>query len=197
MIECFAMKLTDVKTRLDLPRYLNARGLTGQGVEVGVYQGEFSHHILKHWNGKKLYLVDSWRKLPRREYNDASNVDQTGHFFNMGVAMRKVARFGARAAIIRELSVEASVLFEDRSLDFVFIDANHRFGAVTADLKAWYPKIRRGGLLGGHDFLNSPRKKNHLSDFGVRSAATRWASRHRLKIHSNEVEKFPSWFVEV
>lgn len=49
-------------------------------------------------------------------------------------------------------SLRAAVLFADASLDFVFIDANHSYEAVINDIRAWWPKIRPGGLLAGHDY---------------------------------------------
>lgn len=57
-------------------------------------------------------------------------------------------------------SIEASKLFEDESLDFVFIDGAHDYESVKQDLEHWYPKIKTGGWLGGDDL--------HLS--GVREA---------------------------
>lgn len=49
-------------------------------------------------------------------------------------------------------SVRAASLFPDRSVDFVFLDAAHDYDNVTADLKAWWPKIKPGGTLAGHDY---------------------------------------------
>jgi predicted O-methyltransferase YrrM len=47
---------------------------------------------------------------------------------------------------------EASKLFEDGSLDGVFIDADHSYEAVKQDIQNWLPKIRVGGILAGHDY---------------------------------------------
>ncbi len=53
--------------------------------------------------------------------------------------------------MIKGTSIEAAEQFEDGSLDFAFIDADHREAAVLADIAAWRPKIRAGGMLTGHD----------------------------------------------
>jgi hypothetical protein len=49
-------------------------------------------------------------------------------------------------------SHEAAELFANESLDFVFIDASHDYDNVMIDLKAWYPKIKQGGVFAGHDY---------------------------------------------
>jgi predicted O-methyltransferase YrrM len=67
-------------------------------------------------------------------------------------------------------SVAAAEAFEDRSLDFIFLDARHTFDAVCQDLSAWWPKLRPGGLLAGHDYAWS----------GVRAAVDAFASEHGL-----------------
>jgi hypothetical protein len=53
---------------------------------------------------------------------------------------------------IRCDSTEAANRYADASLDFVFIDADHEPGSVYSDLKAWWPKVKRGGVLAGHDY---------------------------------------------
>lgn len=52
----------------------------------------------------------------------------------------------------RMLSVEAARLYADDSIDLVYIDANHTYVDVLADVEAWLPKVRGGGVIAGHDF---------------------------------------------
>jgi hypothetical protein len=49
-------------------------------------------------------------------------------------------------------STEAAKLYEDKSLDFVFLDAGHDYSHVKEDILAWLPKIKDGGIIGGHDY---------------------------------------------
>ena len=53
---------------------------------------------------------------------------------------------------IRTTSLEAAQYYKNRSIDFVFIDAAHDYENVKADLNAWYPKVKKGGFIGGHDY---------------------------------------------
>lgn len=63
-----------------------------------------------------------------------------------------VAQFSPRASVMALDTVSASAYVEDGSLDFVFIDADHREPAVRDDIAHWRPKVRSGGWLGGHDY---------------------------------------------
>lgn len=49
-------------------------------------------------------------------------------------------------------SIEASKLYKDESLDFVFIDANHEYDFIRKDILTWLPKVKKGGYIGGHDY---------------------------------------------
>jgi len=53
---------------------------------------------------------------------------------------------------IRKPSIEAANQFQDHSLDFVFIDASHEYEDVKNDIKAWLPKVKKNGILAGHDY---------------------------------------------
>jgi hypothetical protein len=60
---------------------------------------------------------------------------------------------------IRATSMEVVNQYEDESLDFVFIDGNHEYEYVVNDIKHWFPKIKYGGVLSGHDYGYPPVSK--------------------------------------
>lgn len=138
------------KNRIEFFRELFEQMPNGKGVEVGTFKGEFSRQVVSNWNGT-LYMVDVWKPLGQ-EYIDASN-----HInFGSGVyqdAIKNITGFENRAIMIRATSAIASEMFTNESLDFVYIDANHAYEFVKEDIDKWWPKVKKGGWLCGHDFL--------------------------------------------
>jgi hypothetical protein len=120
--------------------------------EVGVWTGNLSATILEFADPAMLYLVDPWAAQPREQYDDPMNKDQD-HWdgVHAGVASRFAGE--SRVKIIRDFSVAAASRFPDHFFDWVYIDANHAYEAVYADLRAWAPKVKPGGLLCGHDYI--------------------------------------------
>lgn len=137
------------KDRGDFPLLLNSLGLVGEGVEVGVWEGDFAKIILSKWGGL-LYLVDPWEKL--EDYDDPRRDWFTPQVYTN--LLRNLRVYEGRYVPCKNFSVDAAKLLPDE-LDFVYLDANHNYEFVKQDIAAWYPKIRKGGLLAGHDF--SPR----------------------------------------
>ena len=136
--------------RQDFFKDFSSKFPNGKGVEVGTFKGQFSKMMIENWSGT-LYMVDVWRGLGD-EYIDSSN----HHNFNGGVyseAMKNIEGFEDRAVMIRASSEIGSQLFQDESLDFVYIDANHAYDWVVRDIELWYPKVKKGGVLWGHDYL--------------------------------------------
>lgn len=125
----------------------------GVGVEVGVYQGHFSEHLLKSWGGV-LYMVDPWRPLDN--YIDESNAKD--RYENINKTIQNIDGYDDRGLMMRMTSYQASKMFPDNSLDFVYIDANHSYESVKEDLKVWYPKVSKGGYLFGDDYLGYDRE---------------------------------------
>jgi predicted O-methyltransferase YrrM len=78
-------------------------------------------------------------------------------------------------------SVEASKTFEDKSVDFVFIDAGHTYEEVVEDIKSWLPKVKKGGFIGGHDYYRDPPGKEQE---GVHNAVHEFFTHE--EIESNE-----------
>jgi predicted O-methyltransferase YrrM len=78
-------------------------------------------------------------------------------------ARRILAAYPDRAQLLKEDTVVASLGIPDESLDFVFIDASHDTESVTADIRAWRPRVRTGGALTGHD-ANWPSVQSALDE---------------------------------
>ncbi len=147
----FLSTLPPVPCREDLAILAQAHFVqTGKAVEIGVYQGMFSHHNLLHWQGE-YYAVDAWSfrpgDPPDKNFRDAAINDRN---YDLTVENTKVG--GARVHLIRGLSTQAASQFEDGSFDWIFVDALHTYRALQADLKAWWPKLRVGGLMSGDDY---------------------------------------------
>jgi hypothetical protein len=71
-------------------------------------------------------------------------------------------------------SPECAEAYEDKSVDFVFIDGDHSYDAVVRDIKAWGPKIKSGGILSGHDYAMSDVKRACHDVLGLRDWNDSW-----------------------
>jgi len=111
------------------------------GAEIGVFEGINAESICKTLNICKLYLVDSYVGYTEDglHVNLASDVEQK--------ARLRLAKLPV--LFIRKTSIEATSLVPN-CLDFVYIDGNHDL--ARQDLEMYYPKVKIGGVIGGHDF---------------------------------------------
>lgn len=133
------MTLQEMKDRSEFGKFLELNGYKGTGVEVGVFKGEFSKQILDDWRGSRLIGVDA--------YNNGTNFHLLWAAINLNM---EYVEWGSYIIIVCKSS-EAHK-HTPSELDFVYIDADHSFSAVREDIKNWYPKIRSGGILCGHDY---------------------------------------------
>jgi predicted O-methyltransferase YrrM len=180
-------------SRRQLPDFLNRRGLAGTGVEVGVRLGIFSEAILDRWRGAKLISVDPWLEA-EEEYLDIANVEQSEHDRYYEQAVARLRRFGERSEIWRMTSVEGAARVEPHSLDFVYIDARHDYESVLEDLEHWFDKVRPGGVLAGHDYVDATWPQGV---FGVKSAVDEFFGARGLTVHPTYADAPPTWVVQV
>lgn len=119
------------------------------GIEIGVCAGVNSHMLLEACkNISTLYAVDSWA-----EFTDWNGViSQSMQDQAYADARTNLKEFKNRIKIIKSTSVDAAENFEDESMDFVFVDGSHAYEDVLNDLTNYYPKVKRGGIISGHDF---------------------------------------------
>ena len=177
--------------RDEVPAWLNKIGLVGAGVEVGVQLGTYSAQILRAWEGRILFSVDPWTFDESGGYNDVANVAQTRQDEFASIAKRSLAPFGRRSMIIRTTSLRAATFFAPAALDFVYLDARHDSPWIDDDLAAWWPRIRPGGLLMGHDYLDGDLEAGR---FRVKSAVDEFAARRHLPVAQTH-EDWPTFFV--
>ena len=131
----YTLNVFYIRCRLEFPFILNYRKLLGEGVEIGVWKGEFSEHILKNWKGSKLYSIDPWKSFSDNSYKDGMNIQQI-EFDKIHDDVKSLfAPFKDKSEIIRKTSAEAVELFKDSQLDFVYIDAQHHYEAVKEDIE--------------------------------------------------------------
>lgn len=129
------------------PRLINYYNLK-IGVEVGVSTGGHSEKILQLTNVTMLYSVDPYIPNPAGFAEDSMECMDVLYTW---VKMR-LSRFTNRSTVVRAFSTDAALQFERHSIDFIFIDGDHSYQAVKADLNSWYDKVRPGGVIGGDDY---------------------------------------------
>ena len=200
-----------IKLDIDRIELIKQLDLGIKGVEVGTFKGEFAKQILDSTDiDLKLFMVDVWMGLGD-EYKDASN--HNIHTTAYADTMKSIEGHEHRAIMIRTDSLRGSMMFEDRSLDFVYIDANHAYDYVVEDIKLWYPKVKHGGYLMGHDYIamdwyNDPNfmangKDKHIyaangyyfGVFGVNPAVDEFCKEHGYTLTITN-EWFGTWMIQ-
>jgi hypothetical protein len=159
------MELSEVKYRDDLADLINSMDLKA-GAELGVRHGIFAEHLLTNTN-IYLYCIDIWKQLP--DYKDVANDPDNVQEMIYRETLAKLARYPGRYKVIRKLTTDAVLEFQDNQLDFLHIDANHSYGPALRDMQDWVPRVKTGGLITGHDYIDG---ETHGCDFGVISAVT-------------------------
>lgn len=147
-----------------LPFILNEHGLLGLGVEVGVQTGRHARHIRSHWNGTSLILVDPWR--PYYGVLDTQDMHDS-YLAECVTGMKILAEQGRKSGILRMTSMEAAAIFHtilpafpDGIFDFVYLDDDHSYEGVRDGIDMWFPLVKKGGILAGHDYVVDGWHKN-------------------------------------
>ena len=159
----------------DISPLIHCIGLHGHnlvGLELGVAKSDSFMTILDNCaNVSKLYGIDNYQPF----YDNFSD-HYVGEF---EVAMikaeslnkHKFSKHRSKIEFLETSSIEAVTNFKNEYFDFIFIDADHSYQSVRQDLEIWYPKIKPGGLISGHDYhlsvvetaVNDFRKENNIT----------------------------------
>jgi hypothetical protein len=129
------------------------------GAEIGVHEGDFSRRLLHLGKPARLHLIDPWAYEASathaqslyggRRGRDQARMDER----HAAVERRFRREIGTgQVTVHRRRSAEASAAFADETLDWVYVDGDHRHEAVLQDLELYLPKVKSGGLLTGDDY---------------------------------------------
>lgn len=158
-------------------------------VEVGAFMGRslsfLGVEIVNSEKPIRLISIDSMPSVPVSSFDPDPYMQQAVALFGgrrlvdvLGERMKPCVDAGLWYKHYCESSRDASVFFEGESLDFVFIDADHSYQAVLSDLFCWWPTVRRGGRMAGHDHtLQFPGVIDAVREFfvgGARVSRSSW-----------------------
>lgn len=154
----------------------------GIAAEIGVAGAHFSKQVLDTWKSLgKIHLIDAWKHFPEG-YSDACNLPQEIQEERYQRVVLDLASH-PKVSIHRHLSIGASMFFENESIDFIYLDANHSTKAVREDLEHWWPRLKPGGLFAGHDY-----QAGNGEGYGVKKAVDAFASEWDLKVSTTTHE---------
>lgn len=143
-------------------------------VEVGSWLGRSAAlmgvELIRQEKPVKFFCVDPW-------FDGGPDLRDTKYYKQLSKGVyetfleniKPVAdRMGANFIPLRMTSLEAAAQFEDNSVDFIMLDGDHSYEAVHADIEAWLPKMRQGGIMAGDDYLWPGVEKAADEQFGER-----------------------------
>lgn len=180
----------EIKYRRDLDKLLLHLGHEkGDTVEVGCAEGFFSADMLR-WNLGNHFMVDNWGTIEGSS-GDGTN-PQEWHDKNYTDAMNRVLpEFSSRVTVLRGLSGEMAKHVVDDSVALCYVDCLHTYEGVKADIEAWYPKVKPGGVMAFHDYENT--------SYGVKQAVNEFAAANGLEVHfiaEDKPEDAGAWFLK-
>jgi len=139
------------------------------GVEIGVRGAPFSQQMGRSMPGLQWWAIDPYESYGQYASNGKSR--ETQESMDRFYEEAKAALAPYDCIVLREYSHVAVERFEDESIDFIHIDGNHEFEYVWNDIQLWTPKIRSGGIISCHDYLDLWSTRSR-----VKSAVDKWTA---------------------
>jgi len=135
-------------------KYSNGTLFIELGVMFGASLYYLASEVSKRNKNIQIYGIDRWPEGKTIKFVDDSfptNVNTWDQVYQQAVENMKEF---SNVTLIRMESSEAAILFDDETVDFIFLDAGHFYEDVKSDIVTWLPKVKPGGLIAGHDYKN-------------------------------------------
>lgn len=182
--------LKTIKTMADVPKFLIETGLNNNICELGVWAGGGIKNFIK-CNPNLLIGVDCWDQTNDTRTGDGIGDNQLKSFYRD--CLKLMIEY-PQVKYIKSYTNDYVDIFDDGFFDFLYVDACHAYDTCKADLNHWFPKVKSGGILAGHDYFN------HTStyEFGVVEAVNEFVEENKSKLHCMYVtpeSSSPSYFL--
>lgn len=139
------------KKRTDLGAVMELQGFK-RGIELGVQRGGFARSMLGKWpNCSEYHLVDLWSY--QENYKDFANVNNKIQDNNYHSTLNSLDSWKEKIHVCRNYTSVCVNSYDDEYFDFIYVDARHDFKGVYDDMVAYWPKLKVGGILAGHDYV--------------------------------------------
>lgn len=145
----------------DLPYILENLGDSLKGIEIGVCRAENIYYCLEFCSKiQEITCIDPY--LEYQDWNQFISKDIVDKFYN--IAILNLKKFKDKIIFIKDKSSNVYNTLIDNKYDYIFIDGEHTYEAVSEDLNNFYSKVKTGGIIAGHDY-SLPGIKDAIFDF--------------------------------
>ena len=176
---------------------LNASKNDAIFVEVGSWVG-YSACVLGEVakrDGGQVFCIDHWRHIPIRTLRQHAYGPPRYYYDTFPIFMHRIEEHGLNKVVhpLVMKSATAATIFSDGIADMVFIDADHRYEGAKQDIELWWPKVKEGGILCGHDC------EGYYSDFSLETRkrideTSGTGYTHDIKCHSGVIKALHDYF---
>ena len=176
-----------MNNRTELAKYFNKLGFK-RGAEIGVADGRYSLTLCENIPGLELICVDPYRQYGENIHDGSQKqLDKC-----LRTAKERLKEYDVN--FLKDMSLVVAEDTTDECLDFVYIDANHLFDYVMQDIICWTRKVKKGGIVSGHDYWD-------IANFGVVDAVNIYTKVHGYKLNiiegvksNKRSERSPNWW---
>ena len=175
--------------RYDIPKIIKKYSYKNY-IEIGIQNGNFTEFILNNTNLEHVIGIDPFLPCNGKECgwshsHDVLIADQETQSKTKLHTLKKLSRFGNKFQFFEMTSYEYGLTLKDESLDIVFIDGDHSEDGVYQDLDIFYKKLRKGGLLVGHDYGGNFGRSEPVVQ--VKSAVDKFCKNKNIKYFITDI----------
>lgn len=149
--------------------------------EIGVFKGDFSKYLIETLEPKLFHMIDIFEGNTTSGDQDGNNVTTT-NMTDEYVKLQKLYFDYPNVKLWKGDSAPTLSLFQDNSLDMIYIDGDHSYEGCSKDLEVAYKKVKNGGYILGHDYETNMSKCTTNWKFGVRQAAEEFCQKYGQEI---------------